>query len=135
MGELNVEIVSVGRLVWQGTAKSVVLKTVEGTMGILPGHEPVLALLADSAVRVELPDDGEQLYAVHGGFFSLDSDTIKILAETAELAEEIDVQRAKAAKARAEAAGADDPDEIAALKRAETRIDVALRGQAGGLSH
>lgn len=135
MGELNVEVVSVDRLVWQGPAKSVVVKTIEGTMGILPGHEPVLALLADSAVRVESPEGDEALlFAVHGGFFSLDSDTIKVLAETAERAEEIDVERAKAAKARAEEAGADDADEIAALKRAETRIDVALQGQGAGLT-
>ncbi len=133
--QLNVEVVAVDRLVWEGPAKSVVVKTIEGTMGILPGHEPVLALLADSAVRVELPDGDEELFAVHGGFFSLDTDKIKILAETAEKAVEIDVDRAKAAKARAEEAGADDADEIAALKRAETRIDVALRSQGGGLSH
>lgn len=133
--QLNVEVVAVDRLVWEGPAKSVVVKTIEGTMGILPGHEPVLALLADSAVRVELPDGDEELFAVHGGFFSLDTDKIKILAETAEKAVEIDVDRAKAAKARAEEAGADDVDEIAALKRAETRIDVALRSQGGGLSH
>ena len=133
--QLNVEVVAVDRLVWEGPAKSVVVKTIEGTMGILPGHEPVLALLADSAVRVELPDGDEELFAVHGGFFSLDTDKIKILAETAEKAVEIDVDRAKAAKARAEEAGADDADEIAALERAETRIDVALRSQGGGLSH
>ena len=99
--QLNVEVVAVDRLVWEGPAKSVVVKTIEGTMGILPGHEPVLALLADSAVRVELPDGDEELFAVHGGFFSLDTDKIKILAETAEKAVEIDVDRAKAAKARA----------------------------------
>lgn len=133
--QLNVEVVAVDRLVWEGPAKSVVVKTIEGTMGILPGHEPVLALLADSAVRVESLNGEEELFAVHGGFFSLDTDTIKILAETAEIAAEIDVDRAKAAKARAEEAGADDADEIAAIKRAETRIDVALRSQGGGLSH
>ncbi len=132
---LNVEVVAVDRLVWEGAAKSVVVKTIEGTMGILPGHEPVLALLADSAVRVEMESGDAELFAVHGGFFSLDSNTIKVLAETAERAEEIDVERAKAAKARAEEAGADDADEVAALKRAETRIDVALRAQGGALSH
>lgn len=131
---LKVEVVAVDRLVWEGNAKSVVAKTIEGTMGILPGHEPVLAILADSAVRVELPDGATELFAVHGGFFSLDSDTIKVLAETAERAGEIDVERAKAAKKRAEDAGADDPDEIAALKRAETRIDVSLQAQGGSLS-
>ncbi|MDZ7578643.1 MAG: hypothetical protein U0904_10800, partial [Candidatus Nanopelagicales bacterium] len=72
---------------------------------------------------------GPLLFAVHGGFFSLDSDKISILAETAESADEIDVERAKAAKQRAIAAGADDPDEIAAMHRAETRIDIAMRQQ------
>lgn len=131
---LKVEVVAVDRLVWEGDAKSVVVKTLEGTMGILPGHEPVLAILADSAVRVEVSGGDVELFAVHGGFFSLDTDTIKILAETAERAAEIDVERAKDAKKRAEDAGADDPDEVAALKRAETRIDVSLQAQGGGLS-
>ena len=111
---LRVEVVAVDRLVWEGDAKSVVVKTLEGTMGILPGHEPVLAILADSAVRVEVGDSVE-LFAVHGGFFSLDSNVIKVLAETAERSGEIDVERAKAAKKRAEDAGADDPDETAAI--------------------
>jgi F-type H+-transporting ATPase subunit epsilon len=132
---LNVEVVAVDRLVWEGPAKSVVVKTIEGTMGILPGHEPVLAILADSAVRVESPDGSEDFFAVHGGFFSLDTNTIKILGETAERAAEIDVERAKAAKARAEAAGADDDDEVAAIKRAETRLDVAMRASGGSLTH
>ena len=132
---LKVEVVAVDRLVWEGAAKSVVVKTLEGTMGILPGHEPVLAILADSAVRVERSDGEVELFAVHGGFFSLDTDTIKVLAETAEKAGEIDVERAKDAKKRAEDAGADDPDEVAAIKRAETRIDVALQAQGSGLSH
>ena len=63
--------------------------------------------------------------AVHGGFFSVDQDVVSILAETAELASEIDIARAERAKQRAIDAGADDPDEIAAIKRAETRIQVA----------
>lgn len=131
--QLNVEVVAVDRLVWEGSAKSVLVKTTEGNMGILPGHEPVLALLADSAVRIESLDGAESFFAVHGGFFSLDSDTIKILAETAERANEIDVERAQAAKARAVDAGADDADEIAALRRAETRLDVSMRASGGGL--
>lgn len=133
MAELNVDLVAVDRKIWGGAATSVVLKTVEGDIGILPGHEPVLAIMADGPVRVD-PVDGEPLlFAVHGGFFSLDSNNVSILAETAEEASEIDVERAKAAKARAEAAGADEPDELAAIKRAEIRIDVAMRHQGGEL--
>ena len=128
MAELNVEIVSVNRLVWQGTAKLVVLKTVEGDIGLMPGHEPVLATLSDGPVRVDLVDGESLMFAVHGGFFSMDTNEIKVLAEFAETAEEIDVERAKAAKERAIAAGADDPEDVRALRRAETRIDVAMVG-------
>lgn len=129
MAELKVAVVAVDRPVWRGTAKSVVLRTIEGDIGILPGHEPVLAIMADGPVRVDPVEGDPMFFAVHGGFFSLDSNAISILAETAESADEIDVERAKAAKARAVAAGADDPDEIAAIRRAETRIDVAVHQQ------
>ncbi|MGA1662017.1 MAG: F0F1 ATP synthase subunit epsilon, partial [Candidatus Nanopelagicales bacterium] len=70
------------------------------------------------------------LVAVHGGFFSVDSDQVNVIAETAELAEEIDVERAKAAleRAKAAASGENDP-EAQAAKRAETRLAVAVGGR------
>ena len=133
MAELDVALVSIEHPEWEGKAKQIVVKTVEGDMGILPGHEPVLAILAEAPVRID-PVEGDPLFfAVHGGFFSLDSNKVNILADIAEAASEIDVERAKAAKARAEAAGADDADEISAIRRAETRIDVAMKGTAGAL--
>jgi F-type H+-transporting ATPase subunit epsilon len=131
MPELNVAIVSVERSVWSGQAKLVVLATVEGDLGVMPGHEPVLATLADGPIRVDPVDGDPIMFAVHGGFFSLDSNNIQILAEIAEKSDEIDLERAKAAKERATAAG-DDPDDVRALRRAETRIDVAMAGQRGG---
>jgi F-type H+-transporting ATPase subunit epsilon len=70
--------------------------------------------------------------AVHGGFFSVDSDNVNVIAGTAELAESIDVERAKAAMERAKAASEDDVEAASALKRAETRISVA--GVAKGVS-
>ena len=60
---------------------------------------------------------------------------LAMMFESLEAAGEIDVERAKAAKDRAVAAGADDPDEISAIRRADTRIDVAMRGTAGALRH
>jgi F-type H+-transporting ATPase subunit epsilon len=66
------------------------------------------------------------LVAVHGGFFSVDSDQVNVIAETAELAEEIDVERAKAALERAKAAASDDDPAVQAAKRAETRLAVAV---------
>lgn len=129
MAELDVAVVSAERALWSGPARSVVAKTPDGEIGILPGHEPVLALLVESPLRIEQPDGTKVLVAVHGGFFSVDSDEVHVIAEVAELAEDIDVDRAQAALARAQAAGAEG--DVSALKRAEMRIQVA--GVAKGL--
>lgn len=130
MAELTVAVVSAERSLWTGTARSVVAKTPEGDIGILPGHEPVLALLQDSAVRVVGEDGSVVVIAAHGGFLSVAKDHVNVIAEVAELAADIDVERAKAALARAQQAG-DEPDELAALKRAETRLSAASMAGVG----
>ena len=122
---LNVAVVSAERALWSGQAKSLVAKTPEGDIGILPGHEPVLALLVESPLRIEELDGSKLVVAVHGGFFSVSGNEVNVIAEVAELAEDIDLERAQAALARAQAAGADDPDEISAIRRAEARIQTA----------
>lgn len=64
----------------------VVARTVEGQIGILPGHEPMLAVLAAGEVRVSLPD-GEKITAnAEDGFLSVQSNTVQIVASRAELA-------------------------------------------------
>ena len=127
---LTVAVVSAERALWSGEAKSLVAKTPEGDIGILPDHEPVLALLVESPLRIEEPDGTKVLVAVHGGFFSVENNNVNVIAEVAELAADIDLDRAKAALARAQAAG-DQDEEFAAARRAETRITVA--GMAGTL--
>lgn len=118
--ELQVHIVSVEREVWSGTAREVVARTTEGDIGVLPGHAPLLGQLADGgSVRV-LSEGGELVVAVHGGFLSVTDEGVTVLAELAELAEDIDTGRAKAALERARAE--DDP---AALKRAQGRLRAA----------
>jgi F-type H+-transporting ATPase subunit epsilon len=124
MAELDVHVVSAERSLWHGSAKSVVAKTPEGEIGILPRHEPVLALLVEAPVRIELSDGSKMLVAVHGGFLSVDSDSVQIISEIAELAQDINLERAQAALTRAQANAADD-EGAAALRRAETRIQVA----------
>lgn len=122
---LTVAVVSAERALWSGTARSLVAKTPEGEIGILPGHEPVLALLVDSApLRIEEEDGSKLVVAVHGGFFSVASDAVNVIAEVAELAEDIDFDRAKEALARAQAAETSE-DAEAAVHRAEVRIHVA----------
>ena len=129
MAELNVAVVSAERAIWQGQAKSVVAKTPDGEIGIMPGHEPVLALLVESPLRIEQTDGSKVLVAVHGGFFSVDSNNVNVIAEVAELAQDIDLERAKASLDRAKSSTQDE--DYSAVRRAETRISVA--GVAGSL--
>ena len=131
MAELQVAVVAVDHKVWSGVAKSVVAKTPEGEIGILPGHEPVLSLLVDGVVRIETTDGAKVTVAVHGGFFAVDSNEVKVLAEVAELDTEIDVARAQAALDRA--SGSEAPEQIAAYRRAESRLKAAAETTASGL--
>ena len=133
MSELNVSVVAVDRKIWVGAAKSIVAKTTEGEIGIMPGHEPMLSLLVDGLVRIEPVDGDKVVVAVHGGFAAMDSDNVRILAETAELSTDIDVDRAKKALDRALAAGEDSPEALAAVHRAETRLKAAAAVTASGL--
>ncbi len=122
-GPLEVAVVSAERSIWSGSAKSIVAKTPEGDVGIMRGHEPMLALLVEAPLRIELDDGSKILVAVHGGFFSVDSNKVNVIAESAELAQDIDIDRAKAALTLAQAL-VESPD-LSAIRRAEARIQVA----------
>jgi F-type H+-transporting ATPase subunit epsilon len=129
MAELEVSLVAMDRPVWNGKAKLVVATTPEGEIGIMPGHEPVLALLVDGAVRIEA-GGGERVGAVvHGGFFSVSHDKVSILAETAELDTEIDVERAQRALDRILADGKVTKGEKAAELRARSRLKAAMAAE------
>lgn len=127
VAELHVELVAVEREIWAGEADMVIARTTEGELGVLPGHTPLLGELAEDAiVRVRQSGGGEELVAaVHGGFFSVADDNVSILAEVAELRDEIDVARAQ--QALEQARGADPEDEAAQAKgrRAASRLRVA----------
>ena len=126
MAELKVSLVAMDREIWVGPARMVVATTPEGEIGILPGHEPVLALLVDGAVRIETSDGAKIGAAVHGGFFSVANNEVAILAETAELDSEIDVERAQRALDRILADGTVAKREKAAELRARTRLKAAM---------
>lgn len=123
MAELEVELVAADRLIWSGQASIVVARTTEGELGVLPGHTPLLGVLATGPVRIRTVDGQTLNAAVHGGFLSVSDDVVAILSDSAELAEEIDLGRAQAARDRLR--GADADHERAALARAEARIAVA----------
>jgi F-type H+-transporting ATPase subunit epsilon len=122
---LQVELVAVERMIWSGEATMVIARTTEGELGVLPGHAPLLGELAPGGVVRIRPESGEELVvAAHGGFLSVTEKGVSILAETAEIAGEIDVERAREALRRAEADG-DDPDAQAAARRAQSRLRAA----------
>ncbi|WP_053351964.1 MULTISPECIES: F0F1 ATP synthase subunit epsilon [Leucobacter] len=83
---LNVSVVSAERQVWAGEASQVIAKTVEGEIGILTGHEPLLALLAQGEVRVTTAGGEKVSVEAEGGFLSVDHDTITIVAGRATVA-------------------------------------------------
>ena len=96
MAELTVELVAVERRLWSGTANIVIAETMEGELGILPGHTQLLGQLVDGGVvTIRTTDGGDVTAAVHGGFLSVADDRVSILAESAELSEEIDVAQAE----------------------------------------
>ena len=85
MASLNVSVVSADQQVWSGEATMVVARTVEGEIGILPGHEPMLAILAGGEVRVTM-QGGEKITAnADDGFLSVQANAVQVVASRAEL--------------------------------------------------
>jgi F-type H+-transporting ATPase subunit epsilon len=84
--ELQVSVVSADHEVWTGTASMVVAKTTEGEIGILPGHEPLLAILSAGEVRITTGSGAASVRAnAEDGFLSVEHDTVTIVARNAAL--------------------------------------------------
>ena len=126
---LEVQVVSPERILWSGEAAMVSVRTVEGgDIAFLTGHAPFVGALdvGPAMVRPEVGDDIG--FAVHGGFVEVSNDRVSILSDVAEKAEHIDLERARAARERAEAAlrlGDEDEEARYAARRAEVRLRVA----------
>jgi F-type H+-transporting ATPase subunit epsilon len=99
--ELHVELVAADRNVWSGEATLVVARTTSGDIGVMPGHQPLLGVLESGPVTIRTSEGNTVIAAVHGGFISFADNKLSLLAEIAELADEIDVQRAERALERA----------------------------------
>jgi len=115
--QLHVELVSAERRVRSDDAAIVVARTVDGDIGVLFGHTPLVSLLADGVVRVEGGTEGTWTAAVSGGFISVAANRVSVLAERAVLTEDIDRAAAQRdldeARRRLDAASADDAREDA----------------------
>ena len=85
MADLKVSVVSADNEVWSGLAKQIVARTTEGEIGILPGHEPLLAILAAGEVRVTTLEGDVVKANAADGFLSVEHNTVTIVARNAEL--------------------------------------------------
>ena len=125
---LHVEVVSPERILWTEDADRVIARTIGGgEIAFLTGHAPFVGALDIGTVRVHTEAGTEEVIAVHGGFVEVSHDRVTVLSDVAEVASQIDVERARAAKERAEALLRTEHDvEVeASLRRAEVRLAVA----------
>jgi len=130
---LKLEIVTQERRVYSADdVEMVIAPGVEGEMGILPRHAPLITSLQEGVMRVRHRSGREEVLAIHGGFMQVLPDQVMVLADAAERAEEIDIARAQEARQRAEELmkqrREDKMDYIraeAALRRSLIRLKVA----------
>jgi len=111
---MQVEVVSADAVVWSGEATNIIAKTVDGDIGILANHSPVLAVLAPSGVEIVCPDGKREVIAVEGGFISVSRGRVSILSEYAKVGAEISLAEAEKDLAAATAAidAGDDSEEM-----------------------
>ncbi len=99
---LRVEVVSATGIVWEGEALSVIARTTEGDIGILPNHEPFLAALVPCAAEVLTADGNREVLAIDDGFLSVADNRVSLLSQFAKVAQEIDLDAAEHELAAAE---------------------------------
>ncbi len=138
---LILDIVTPERLAYSGEVDSVQLPGSEGELGVLPHHAPLIASLGAGELRIR-KGATEETFAVFGGFLQVLPDKVVVMAESADLASEIDLERAKEARREAERAlesgvheGADLAAARATLQQALLRIRVAERRHHEGSRH
>ncbi|MEX2425143.1 MAG: F0F1 ATP synthase subunit epsilon [Thermomicrobiaceae bacterium] len=136
MAKLSVEIITGERVVYEESdVDMVVAPGADGALGLLPNHAPLFTLLSLGEMRV-VKGGEEQSLAVFGGFLEIAGDHVRILADAAERAEEIDVDRAEEARQRAESfksEGARATEDMiraeAAMRRSMVRLKISRRRQ------
>ena len=135
---VHLEIVTPERLAYEGDVDSVVCPGIEGELGVLPHHAPLLTTLGVGELRIRTGGQ-EEYFAIAGGFLQVRPDKVVVMAETADMASDIDMAKAEEARREAERAlaeGFEEPADLAraraALQRALLRIRVAERHRREG---
>jgi F-type H+-transporting ATPase subunit epsilon len=139
---LLLEIVTPERLAYSDTVDAVNLPGIEGELGVLPHHAPLVSMLGVGELRIR-KGGTEESFAIVGGFLQVRPDKVVVMAETADLASEIDLEKAQQARREAEQAleGGARADAVdlsaarAALQQALLRIRVAERRHREGPRH
>jgi F-type H+-transporting ATPase subunit epsilon len=138
---IHLEIVTPERLAYSDEVDAVVLPGSEGEMGVLPHHAPLVSTLGVGELRIR-KGGTEESFAIVGGFLQVRPDKVVVMAETADMASEIDLEKAQEARREAERAletgyseGADLSAARAALQQALLRIRVAERRHREGPRH
>ena len=128
---LHLEIVTPERLAYEDDVDMVLVPGIDGELGVLPNHTPLVSLLGVGELKIR-KGGGEEVFAIAGGFLQVRPDKVVVMAETAEIDSDIDLERAQKARAEAEKAleggfveGADLFAARAELQRALVRIRVA----------
>jgi len=121
---VHVEVVSPERVLYSGEATMVLTRTLDGEIAFQSNHAPFLGVLSENHTKIYLVEGGVQDVAVHGGFVEVSNNKVSILSDGAELAGEIDVDRARRARERAEEMirHEEDGEAEAALRRAHARL-------------
>jgi F-type H+-transporting ATPase subunit epsilon len=129
---MEVQVVSAERVVWSGQSTNIIARTTDGDIGILPGHEPVLAILVPSAVEIYSADNHREIVAVDGGFISFGQGRVSILSEYARMARDIDLPAAERELADAQARlddGEIDEETRKHFSRATAQVRAAQKAQ------
>jgi F-type H+-transporting ATPase subunit epsilon len=128
---MTVEVVSPERVLYSGEANMVITRTLGGgEIAFQPGHSAFLGALVENHTRVFLADGSTEDIAVHGGFVEVSNNKVSILSDAAELGSQIDIERARSAKDRAEERlrHEHDAEAVSALGRAHARLNAAGAG-------
>jgi F-type H+-transporting ATPase subunit epsilon len=137
MATYQLDIVTPAGILFSGSVQSVRAPGIEGSLGVLAGHAPLMTALEIGPIVVHHDNGDQEFIATSGGFMEVRRDRVTILADTAERAADVDVTRAEAAisRARADLSGGgavNYSDANAALARATNRLKVAqMAGQSG----
>ncbi len=130
MAELNLEIITPDKAAFKGEIISVTVPGVKGRFQVLKNHAPLISILEVGMIKVVTPDNKSAFYATGGGTIEVLNNNVLILADSLELTENIDVERAKSAKQRAKERlerreeGTDLDRAENALRRAQNRLNI-----------